>query len=507
MTLQPLIFYASLFILSALVLKAIKHSRRLPPSPWALPIVGHLHLLGPSLHHSFHKLSTRYGPLMSIRIGSVLGVVTSSPDVTKELLKTNDVTFAARNSSAAIECLTYNSSFAFAPNGPYWQFMKKLTTVELLGSRTLLQFLPIRTNELHELIRFLFEKSKSGGSVSITDELLKFTNNIISQMMLSIRCSGKGGQAEECRTLAREVTEIFGEFNISDIIWIFKSFDIQGFRRRFKDIHRRFDSLLENIITNREKLRKEKKESEEKVKDLLDILLDVLENQNSEIKLTRDHIKALFLDFLTAGTDTSSMTVEWALAELINHPMVLQKAQQEIDQVVGRNRLVQESDFPRLPYIQAIIKESFRIHPPIPLLNRRALEDCKIGNYIIPKGTLLFVNLWSMGRDPKIWKNPLEFQPERFFSQSNSEIDVRGLHYQLLPFGTGRRGCPGLSLAMQELPTALASMIQCFDFKVTSPDGVVDMSERPGLSSPRAQDLVCVPVARCAPSIVNSDVR
>ncbi|KAK9200268.1 hypothetical protein WN944_015465 [Citrus x changshan-huyou] len=432
MTLQPLIFYVSLFILSALVLKAIKNLRRLPPRPWALPIVGHLHLLGPSLHHSFHKLSTRYGPLMSIRIGSVLGVVTSSPDVTKELLKTNDVTFAARNSSAAIECLTYNSSFAFAPNGPYWQFMKKLTTVELLGSRTLLQFLPIRTNELHELIRFLFEKSKSGGSVNITDELLKFTNNIISQMMLSIRCSGKGGQAEECRTLAREVTEIFGEFNISDIIWIFKIFDIQGFRRRFKDIHRRFDSLLENIITNREKLRKEKKETS--------LLLSVQ-------------------DFLTAGTDTSSMTVEWALAELINHPMVLQKAQQEIDLVVGRNRLVQESDVPHLPYIQTIIKESFRLHPPIPLLNRRALEDCKIGNYIIPKGTLLFVNLWSMGRDPKIWKNPLEFQLERFLSQSNSEIDVRGLHYQLLPFGTGRRGCPGLSLAMQELPTTLASMI------------------------------------------------
>ena len=117
MTFQPLIFYASLFILSALVLKAIKHSRRLPPSPWALPIVGHLHLLGPSLHLSFHKLSTRYGPLMSICIGFVLGVVTSSPDVTKELLKTNDATFAARKSSAAIECLTYNSSFAFAPNG------------------------------------------------------------------------------------------------------------------------------------------------------------------------------------------------------------------------------------------------------------------------------------------------------------------------------------------------------------------------------------------------------
>ncbi|KDO42907.1 hypothetical protein CISIN_1g047663mg, partial [Citrus sinensis] len=208
-------------------------------------------------------------------------------------------------------------------------------------------------------------------------------------------------------------------------------------------------------------------------------------------------------DFLTAGTDTSSTSLEWSLAELINHPMVLQEAQQELDQVVGRNRLVQESDVPHLPYIQAIIKESLRIHPPIPLISRKAVEDCKIGNYVIPKDTVLFVNLWSMGRDPKIWKNPLEFQPERFLSQSNSEIDVKGLHYQFLPFGTGRRGCPGLSLAMQELPATLAAMIQCFNFKVTSPDGVVDMTERPGLASPRAQDLVCVPVARCAPSILN----
>ncbi|ESR55072.1 hypothetical protein CICLE_v10023526mg, partial [Citrus x clementina] len=382
----------SLFLLSALVLKAIKNSGRLPPSPWALLIVGHLHLLGPSLHHSFHKLSTCYGPLMSICIGSVLGVVTSSPDVTKERLKTNDVTFAARNSSAAIECLTYNSSFAFAPNGPYWLFMKKLTTVELLGSRTLRQFLPIRTNKLHELIRFLFEKSKSGESVNIRDELLKFTNNIISPMMLSIRCSGKGGQAEECRTLAREVAEIFGEF---------KSFDIQGFHRRFKDIHRRFDSLLENVITNREKLRKEKKESEEKVKGLLDILLDCSgESEFGDqvsVHLFRN-IPFLYFGFPHSWHRYFIHDVQWALAELINHPMVLQKAQQEIDQVVGRNGPVQESYVPHLPYIQAIIKESFRIHPPIPLLNRRALEDCKIGNYISPKGTLLFVNLWSMGR-------------------------------------------------------------------------------------------------------------
>lgn len=252
------------------------------------------------MHHSFHKLSLSYGPLISLRLGSHLCVVASSPELARELLKTYELTFSSRKHNSAIDYLTYSSSFAFAPYGPYWKFIKKLSTVELLGSRTIGQFLPIRTKELHHLVKFLHDKSLDGESVNITDELLKLTNNIISQMMLSIRCSGTDGQAEEARTLVREVTQIFGEFNISDIIWIFKNFDLQGFRKRFKDIHRRYDSLLEKIITNRERVRKEKNRRTgdgdvEEVKDFLDIMLDALENENLEIHLTRNHIKALIL--------------------------------------------------------------------------------------------------------------------------------------------------------------------------------------------------------------------
>ncbi|KAJ0025127.1 hypothetical protein Pint_06939 [Pistacia integerrima] len=299
-------------------------------------------------------------------------------------------------------------------------------------------------------------------------------------MMFSIKCSGTDGQAEEARTLVQEVIEIFREFNISDIIWFFKNVDLQGFRRRFMDIHKRYDSLLEKIISNCEMVRKEKEKNgrringdvddDEEVRDFLDILLDGLENEKSEIQLTRDHIKAIILDFLTAATDTTAMAAEWALAELINNPNVFEKAQEEIDQVVGKSRLVQESDLPNLPYLQAIIKENFRLHPPIPMLARKSIEDCQIGEYTIPEGSLLASKL------------------------------------TLLPFGTGRRGCPGINLAMQELPTTLAAMIQCFNWKVVNPEGVeikgndlVDMSERPGLTAPRAHDLVCVPLARCSP--------
>ncbi|KAJ0026103.1 hypothetical protein Pint_06943 [Pistacia integerrima] len=406
MLLQTIILYAPIFLLSTLILKTLfsfcSKNYKLPPSPFALPVVGHLHLLSPFMHHSFHMLSSRYGPLIHLRIGSVNCVVASSPEIAKELLKTNELTFSARKHTAAIDHLSYNSSFAFAPYGPYWKFIKKISTVELLGARTLGQFLPIRSQELQDFVKLLLEKSHAGERVNVTEELLKLTNNVISQMMFSIKCSGTDGQAKEARTLVREVTEIFGEFNISDIIWFFKNVDLQGFRRRFMDIHKRYDSLLEKIISNREMVRKEKKKNgnvddDEEVRDFLDILLDALENEKSEIQLTRDNIKAIIL-----------------------------------------------------------------------------------------------------------------FNPERFLKPNESDgpginIDVKGFNYQLLPFGTGRRGCPGINLAMQELPTTLAAMIQCFNWKVVNPEGVemkgndVDMSERPGLTAPRAHDLVCVPVARCSP--------
>ncbi|XP_007020074.2 PREDICTED: licodione synthase [Theobroma cacao] len=516
-----LLSYAILFIASFLIVKTIIYNKsrpKLPPGPIALPIIGHLHHLGPFLHQTFHKLSSRYGPLIYLRLGSVGCVVASNPELAKEFLKTYELTFANRKQTAAINHLTYNSSFAFAPYGPYWKFIKKLSTNKVLGNRTLSQFLPVRTKELHHFMEFLLEKSKAGESVNVTQELLKLTSNIISEMMLSMKCSGSGNSTDGVQTIVREVTEIFGEFSISDIIWFCKNWDLQGFRRRFEDIHRRYDALLERIIRDREEVRKSKKKGRnecyqgdnvDEVKDFLDMMLDVLENDNSEMQLTRNHIKACIMDFLTAATDTAAIALEWALAELINHPDVLKIAQEEIDQVVGKSRLVEESDNPRLLYIHAIIKETFRLHPPIPMINRKSVQSCQIMGYTIPADSLLFVNIWAIGRDPNVWADPLKFQPERFLTSNEGDnnsgpIDVRGLHYQLLPFGAGRRRCPGTSLAMQALPTTLAAMIQCFHWKPAATSKIgdgVDMSERPGLTAPRAKCLECVPIARFTPTL------
>ena len=201
-----------------------------------------------------------------------------------------------------------------------------------------------------------------------------------------------------------------------------------------------------------------------------------------------------------AGTDTSAKTIEWALAELINHPNILNKAREEIHNIVGKTRLVEESDIPNLPYIQAIVKETLRLHPTGPMIFRESTESCTINGFYIPEKTRLFINTWAICRDPKYWENPLEFQPERFLREEGSGsinyLDVRGQNYQLLPFGSGKRGCPGTSLAMQVVQMSLAAMVQCFEWKVDEKNGLVDMEEGPGMTLPRAHPLICVPVSR-----------
>ncbi|KAK3008471.1 hypothetical protein RJ639_015278 [Escallonia herrerae] len=476
----------------------------LPPSPFALPIIGHLHLLAPIPHQAFHKLSTRYGPLIHIFLGSVPCVVASSPEMAKEFLKTNESSYSNRPKIAAVDFITYGSQdFSFAPYGPYWKFMKKLCMSELLGGRTLDLLLPVRRDELQHFIDLLSQKAKAGEEVDIGGELMWVTNNVISRMLMRERCSGKENEAGDVRNLVKEVAEITGKFNISDFVWFCKNLDLQGFGRRLKDVRDRFDNMMERIIEEHVQDRRKKKtvDSGGVVKDLLDILLDISEDESLEMKLTKENIKAFILDIFAAGTDTSAITTEWALAELINHPNVMKKAFQEIDFVVGRDRLVEESDIANLPYLQAIVKETLRLHPTGPLIIRESSEDCKIGGYYIPAKTRLFVNVWAIGRDPNHWENPLEFRPERFVIEDQAsakrQLDMRGQHFHFLPFGSGQRGCPGTSLALQVVQTSLASMIQCFEWKVRGEgNGAVNMEEGPGITLPRAQPLVCTPVPR-----------
>ena len=184
----------------------------------------------------------------------------------------------------------------------------------------------------------------------------------------------------------------------------------------------------------------------------------------------------------------------------------MNKAREEIDSVVGRTRLVEESDIVNLPYIQAIVKETLRLHPPGPILVREASQSCNVSGYDISEKTRLLINVWAISRDPNNWESPLEFKPERFLSEDGSgninQLDVRGQNFHFLPFGSGRRGCPGTTLGLQVVQTTLAAMVQCFEWKVNGKENIVDMEEGPGLTLPRAHPLVCVPLTRLNPILL-----
>ncbi|KAI3507612.1 hypothetical protein L1887_22601 [Cichorium endivia] len=477
--------------------KSSRVKYNLPPCPFALPIIGHLHLLTPNAHQAFHRLSLRYGPVIRLFLGSVPCVVACSPEMAKEFLKTFENAYLDRPQNSAVVYLTYGSKdFSFAPYGSYWKFMKKIVTSQLLNGSTLDLLLPIRHDEINRLMKTLSDKARVGKAVDLEGEVVKMTNNVISRMLMRKRCSDKEDESRETRTLITEIAEIMGKFNLSNYIGFLKNLDLQGFGKELNDIGRRFDALMERILQEHEEARKQKGTGE--VKDLLNILLDISEDESMEIKLTRENVKAFILDIFTAGTDTSAITIQWALAELINHPNIMKKAVKEIDQVVGKDRLLQESDIPNLPYLQAIIKETLRLHPAAPMVPRRSTEDCTVAGYHIPANTTIFVNVWALGRDPTHWENPLEFKPERF---EESQLDVRGQHFHMLPFGSGRRMCPGISIALPLVQSTVGAMIQCFEWKAGKDGNLtsVDMEEGHGLSLARAKPLVCVPVIRLVP--------
>ena len=199
-----------------------------------------------------------------------------------------------------------------------------------------------------------------------------------------------------------------------------------------------------------------------------------------------------------AGTDTSSLTVTWAMAELMNHPEIMEKARKEIDSVVGKERLVEESDIAKLPYVESITKETFRLHPTGTIISRQATQECEINGYVIPKKMSLLINMWAIGRDPQYWEHPLEFRPERFMHEGDSEMSLKAQIHEMLVFGAGRRMCPGVPLATKVVPTILAAMIQSFEWKLAHA-GVVDMDEKPGLGLPIANPLICIPLPRSLP--------
>ncbi|RVW85644.1 Flavonoid 3'-monooxygenase [Vitis vinifera] len=502
----------ALFFCTALFCVLLYHfltrrSVRLPPGPKPWPIVGNLPHLGPVPHHSIAALAKTYGPLMHLRMGFVDVVVAASASVAAQFLKTHDANFSNRPPNSGAKHIAYNyQDLVFAPYGPRWRMLRKICSVHLFSGKALDDFRHIRQEEVAVLTRALARAGQT--PVNLGQLLNVCTTNALGRVMLGRRVFGDGSggedpKADEFKEMVVELMVLAGVFNIGDFVPALEWLDLQGVAAKMKKLHARFDAFLGAIV---EEHKISGSAGSERHVDLLSTLISVRDNADGEGgKLTDVEIKALLLNLFTAGTDTSSSTVEWAIAELIRHPEMMAQAQQELDAVVGRGRLVTDLDLPQLTYLQAIIKETFRLHPSTPLsLPRMAAESCEINGYHIPKNATLLVNVWAIARDPEVWEKPLEFRPSRFLpGGERPNADVRGNDFEVIPFGAGRRICAGMSLGLRMVHLLTATLVHAFNWEL--PEGQVaeklNMDEAYGLTLQRAAPLMVHPLPRLSPQV------
>lgn len=491
----------ALFVSWVLMLTTLRprSAKSLPPGPPALPAIGNLHMLGKLPHRSLRDMAHKYGPLMFLRLGSVPTVVASSPEMAEQFLKTHDLNFAGRPSTTVGKNMIYNSTdIGFSPYGPYWRTMRKVCVLELLSPRRLELLKFVREEEVSVLLHSVTKCCVAAVAANVSKLVSTMTTDIICRMAFGKKYCEEDLDSRGFKDMIKEVFFLSGAINIGDFIPWLEWLDLQGLRRRQKSCHNTFDAFFEMVIEEHIEKSKSKNNDDgaDTTKDFVDVMLALMDNNDLEIKITRDNIKAVIFDMLGAGTDTSSATLEWAMSEMLLNPSMMRKAQEELESVVGLDRRVEESDVPRLQYLKAVVKETLRLHPPGPLLiPHESFDDCMVGGYFIPRKSRLIVNVWALARDPKSWEDADVFKPERFIG---SPIDMKGQHFQMIPFGSGRRGCPGQPLALTVVEYTLASLLHCFDWKL--PDGMkpgdLDMTEEFGLSTPRSVHLLAVPTLR-----------
>ncbi|KAE8022767.1 hypothetical protein FH972_008542 [Carpinus fangiana] len=489
-----LAFFLFLFFLLWVLRKAHRKTTLPPEAGGALPLIGHLHLLRGTepAHITLGKLADKYGSIFTIRLGVHRSVIVSSWEIAKECFTTNDKVFANRPKAVASELMGYNYAlFVLSPYGPHWRQARKMATVEVLSNHRLEMLKHIQESEVNTSIKEIYELWVKNNNVSV--EMMRWfssiTLNVLFRMVVGKRYEGtktsdENAVNDECRKTLKDYFELSGTVVVADVLPYLRWLDFGGYEKAMKRTAKEFDHVVQGWVEEH-KRRKDSGEAKGH-RDFMDVMLSVVAEDKEISEYDADTItKAQCLSLMVAGTDTTATTLTWALSLLLNNREALKKAQQELDVHIGRERQVKDSDIKNLVYLQAIFKEAMRLHPAGSIsVPHESMEDCTLAGYHIPAGTRLLVNISKIHRDPRVWPDPNEFRPERFLT-THLGVDVKGQHFELLPFGAGRRGCPGISLALQVMQLTLATLLHSFEIATPS-DEPVDMTEKVGLTNQKA---------------------
>ncbi|CAL4964940.1 unnamed protein product [Urochloa decumbens] len=463
---------------------------KLPSPPRRLPVIGHLHLVGPLPHISLRDLAAEHSRdgLMLLRLGAVPTLVVSSPRAVQAVLRTHDHVFASRAYSPVADILFYGSSdVAFAPYGEHWRQVKKIATTHLLTNKRVRAYRHAREQEVRLVMAKIRKAATAGMAVDLSSLLNSFANDII--------CHAVSGKF--FRELVEANSSLIGGFNLEDYFPGLVKLDMikRMVCAKAQKVNKRWNELLDKLIDDHQRRSVEQRGDEES--DFIDVLLSVQE----EYKLTRDHIKAQLAIMFEAGTDTSFIVLDYAMVKLMQNPHLMTKLQTKVRMAIPKGKeIVTEDDLNAndMAYLKAVIKETLRLHGPAPLLvPHLSMADCDIEGYKIPSGTRAIVNAWALARDPNYWDSAEEFMPERFMEGGNAfAMDYRGNDFLYLPFGTGRRICPGISFAISGIEVMLANLIYHFNWELPpeSKDRGISMSESFGVTVHRTEKLLLVPI-------------
>ncbi|KAG8098940.1 hypothetical protein GUJ93_ZPchr0013g34921 [Zizania palustris] len=468
---------------------------KLPPGPVRVPILGNLLQVGPLPHRSFRELARRHGPVMLLQLGTVPTVVVSSADAARDVMKAHDADCCSRPVSPGPKRLSYDlKDVAFAPYDDYWREMRKLFIVELLSMRRVNAAWYARQEQVENLVRNLTLAGPK--PVALNEHIYGLADGIIGTVAFgNVYGTERFAHKKHFQNVLDEAMDMMASFSAEDFFpnAAGRLIDrLTGIIARRERIFHDLDAYFEMVIDKHLDPARDKPENGG---DLVDVLIGIWKDHRGTLRFSRDHVKAIILDTFLGGIDTSSVTMLWTMSELIRAPRVLTKVQGEIRAVVGDKERVQPDDMPKLTYLKMVVKETLRLHPPATLLlPRETMRDAKIGGYDVPAKTRIFVNAWAIGRDAASWDEPEEFNPDRF---ETKEVDFNGAHFELVPFGAGRRICPGLAMGAANVEFTLANLLHCFDWAL--PDGVgvkdVSMKEAGGLIFHRKTPLVLVPSA------------
>lgn len=470
---------------------------KLPPGPLAWPVVGNLYDIKPVRFRCFADWAQFYGPIISVWFGSTLNVIVSTSELAREVLKEKDQQLADRHRSrSAAKFSRDGQDLIWADYGAHYVKVRKVCTLELFTPKRLESLRPIREDEVTAMVESIYRDCTNpenrGKGLLVKQYAGAVAFNNITRLAFGKRFVNTDGvmdeQGVEFKAIVANGTKIGASLSMAEHIpwlrWLFpleeEAFAKHGARR---------DRLTRAIMEEHTLARQSSGGAKQ---HFVDALLTLQEKYD----LSEDTIIGLLWDMITAGMDTTAISVEWALAELVKNPRVQQKVQEEMDRAIGRNRVIKETDFTSLPYLQCVVKEALRLHPPTPLmLPHRANADVKLGGYDVPKGSIVLVNVWAVARDPAVWSCPLEFRPERFLEE---DVDVKGHDFRLLPFGAGRRVCPGAQLGLNLMTSMLAHLLHHFSWSSVEGEKPeeIDMSENPGMVTYMRTPLKAVPTPR-----------